>query len=228
MSGNRRLLSVVGELALLGLVFVLFSRLHAAAGAGVAEEAAANALVLQSWEHALGLDIEPAANRWLTGHPALVQPAILYYRLYYVVLAAVLVWLFVRHPDVYVKARRTMVLMLAFALVVFFTIPMSPPRFALPGVVDVVGSRGANLYSALPSLHFGWSLWAGYAVWAARPRLAVLAWAFPVGMAVVVVVTGNHYVLDLVASVVLLAVAVGVRRWSESRWSSVRRSRPSG
>ncbi|WP_202610559.1 phosphatase PAP2 family protein [Herbidospora solisilvae] len=228
MRGTPRLLRIVGEFALLVFVFLLFSRLHAAAGEGVAAEATANALVLQSWERALGLDIEVAANQWLTAHPAFIQPAILYYRLYYVVLAAVLVWLFLRRPDVYVRVRGTMMLMLGLALVVFFTIPMSPPRFALPGIVDIVGSRGANLYSAFPSLHFGWSLWAAYAVWAARPRLAVLAWAFPVGMAVVVVVTGNHYVLDLVASVVLLAVAAGVRRWSESRWRSVRTSRPSG
>ncbi|TKK90805.1 phosphatase PAP2 family protein [Herbidospora galbida] len=228
MSGNRRLISIAAEVALLVFAFLLFSRLHAAAGVGVAERATANALTLQSWERALRLDIELAANQWLTRHPALVQPAIYYYRLYYVVLAGVLIWLYVRRPSVYLKARRTMLLMGALALVVFFTIPMSPPRFALPGVVDIVGSRGENLYSAFPSLHFGWSLWAAYAVWAARPRLAVLAWAFPVGMAVVVVVTGNHYVLDLVASVALLATAIGVRRWTESRWRSVRTSRPSG
>ncbi len=114
--------------------------------------------------------------------------------------------------------------MAGLALTVFWSVPMSPPRFALPGVVDVVGSRGANLYSAFPSLHVGWSLWIAYAVRSARPRLAGLAWAFPAGMAVVVIVTGNHYVLDIAGSVVLLLAAVGVRRWSESRWSSVRRS----
>nr|WP_063818013.1 phosphatase PAP2 family protein [Herbidospora sakaeratensis] len=228
MRGLPRPLRIVAEPALLVGAFLLFSFLHAAAGRGVAVRATANALTLQSWERALGLDIESPANQWLVHHPALIQPAVVYYRGYYVVLAGVLVWLFVRHRDVYFKARTTLLLMAAPALVVFFTIPMSPPRFALPGIVDIVGSRGANLYSAFPSLHFGWSLWAACAVWAARPRLAVLAWAFPVGMAVVVVVTGNHYVLDLVASVVLLAVAIGVRRWSDSRWSSVRTSRPSG
>ncbi|WP_062431277.1 phosphatase PAP2 family protein [Herbidospora daliensis] len=228
MSTLSRPLKIFGEVALLVVGVLLFSMLHAAAGKGVAERATANALTLQSWEHALGLDVELTANQWLVDHPALIQPAVVYYRGYYVVLAGVLIWLFLRRRDVYVQARRTILLMAALALVVFFTIPMSPPRFALPGIVDIVGSRGANLYSAFPSLHFGWSLWAAYAVWAARPRLAILAWAFPVGMAVVVVVTGNHYVLDLVASVVLLAVAVGLRRWSESHLSSVRTSLPSG
>ncbi|WP_066375276.1 phosphatase PAP2 family protein [Herbidospora mongoliensis] len=224
MSGHPRPSHLVRELVVLAVAFLLFSRLHAVVGEGVVSAATANALTLQSWERSLHLDVELAANQWLTGHPALIQPALYYYRGYYAVLAGVLIWLFLRHPDEYAKARRTLLLMAALALVVFWFIPMSPPRFALPGVVDIVGSRGANLYSAFPSLHFGWSLWAAYAVWSARPRLASLAWAFPAGMAVVVIVTGNHYVLDLVGSAVLLAVT----RWSGSRWSSGRRSPPSG
>jgi hypothetical protein len=102
---------------------------------------------------------------------------------------------------------------------------MSPPRFALPGVVDVVAEHdilgshatqgsdgGQNVYSAMPSMHVAWSLWCAFAVWYAlrdaHPRPALLAWVFPLGMAAVVLTTGNHYVLDIVGSVTLLVAAV--------------------
>ncbi|WP_328807740.1 phosphatase PAP2 family protein [Nonomuraea antri] len=66
----------------------------------------------------------------------------------------------------------------------------------------------------MPSMHVGWSLWCAYAVWCAlratRPRLAWLAWSFPLGMTAVVLTTGNHYVLDVAGSVLLLAAAIGV------------------
>jgi hypothetical protein len=178
-------------------------------------------------ERALGLDIELAANQWLVGHPAFIQPAVYYYRLYYVVLLAVLVWTFVRHADVYLRARRTLVAMALLVLPVFWVLPMSPPRFALPGIVDIIAEHdfvngpatrsiesGHNLFSAMPSMHTAWSMWCAYAAWfalrATRPRLALLPWLFPLGMITVVLTTGNHYVLDVVGSATLLAVSVAV------------------
>lgn len=213
-------------MVLLALVFGAFIWLHGTAGKD-AEAATANALTLQSLELALQLDIVPAANRWLTEHPALIQPAVLYYRLYYVVLLGVLVWLFVRHAEVYRKARWTLIAMAGLVLPVFWALPMSPPRFAMPGVVDIIAEHdlfgdhsaralesGQNVYSAMPSMHTAWALWCAYAAWLAlrtsHPRLALLPWLFPLGMIAVVFTTGNHYVLDVVGSVVLLLAAIGL------------------
>ncbi|NUW46233.1 phosphatase PAP2 family protein [Nonomuraea rhodomycinica] len=223
MGGRRP--APLPEVAGLLLVILLFSRLHAAVGKDVAV-ATADALTLQSMERALHLDVELRANRWLTEHPALIQPAVAYYRLYYVVIVGVLAWVFVRHADVYAKVRRTLVAMLVLVLPVYWAVPMSPPRFALPGVVDIIaehdilGGQGwrevgnGQNYSAMPSMHVGWSLWCAYAAWQAlrtsRPRLALLPWIFPLGMTAVVLVTGNHYVLDVAGSVVLLVVSVAV------------------
>jgi PAP2 superfamily len=148
-----------------------------------------------------------------------------YHRSYYAVIVGVLLWVYVRHADIYVKVRRTLVAMAALVLPVFWALPMSPPRFALPGVVDIVADHdilggqasreignGQNHYSAMPSLHVGWSLWCAYAVWSAlrasHPRLALLSWVFPLGMAADVLTTGNHYVLDVAGSAVLLIVSI--------------------
>ncbi|MFG1946331.1 phosphatase PAP2 family protein [Nonomuraea sp. NPDC048826] len=216
-------------------MILIFARLHAAAGKDVAA-ATANASALQTAERALRLDLTAAANRWLVEHPALIQPAVLYYRLYYLVLLGTLIWVFVRRPGVYLTVRRTLIAMALLALPVFWALPMSPPRFALPGVVDIVATydlfggdatrelqTGANLYSAMPSMHVAWSLWCGYALWRAlraspqRPaRLtAWLPWLFPLGMMAVVLATGNHYVLDIAGSLALLAVSVAAAAaWS--------------
>ncbi|WP_433365049.1 phosphatase PAP2 family protein [Actinoplanes sp. CA-142083] len=223
---SRRRVAVLVEMVLLVSAFLLFTRLHAAAGTSRAA-ATAHARQLQSVEGVLHLNIELTANRWLAGHPTLIPAAVCFYRLYYAVLLAVLVWVYVRHTEVYGQVRRTLLAMMFLVLPVFWALPVSPPRFALPGIVDIVAehdlfgstasrdlANGQNHFSAMPSMHVGWSAWCAYAVWAAlratHPRPALLAWGFPLVMAAVVLTTGNHYLLDIAGSAALLATAVGV------------------
>lgn len=85
--------------------------------------------------------MELTANDWLSHHPALIQLAVYYYRSYYALVAGVLVWLFVRHADVYVRARRTLLAMTILVLPIFWAMPMSPPRFALTGIDDIVADH---------------------------------------------------------------------------------------
>jgi PAP2 superfamily protein len=223
------------ELVLLLLWFLLFTRLAAATGQDLAA-ADANALALQTVEHAMHIDVERSANGWLAGNPVLSHLAVYLYRLYYVVVAGTLLWVFVRHADVYRKVRRTMVAMTVLVLPVYWAAPMSPPRSALPGTVDIVArydildraSRASwtspSHYTAMPSLHVGWALWCAYAVWSAlhgtHPRLALLSWWFPLLMAADVLATGNHYVLDIAGSLALLTVSVV----AASMWARVRNS----
>lgn len=216
------------EVVIIALVLLAFTRLQSAAGTDVAA-ATANALALQSVEQVLHLDIELAANAWLVEHPALIPPAVLFYRLYYAVPAVVLVWLFRRDAGVYLRVRRALVAMAGLALLVYWALPMSPPRFALTGVVDIVADHdilagqpsrdlasGANHFSAMPSLHVGWSALCAYAVWSAlrgaHPPAALLAWLFPLVMVADVLSNGAHYVLDVVGSAVLLVASIGVAR----------------
>lgn len=217
-----RLREAAVEVVLLGVVLAVFNAVHSVVATD-ADIAAANASTLQGVERALHLDVELDWNRWLVDHPALVTPAVVVYRLYYVVLLGVLVWLFLRHAPVYRHARRVFVALCGLALLVYWVAPMSPPRFALPGVVDIVaehdlfGSHAfatASSYTAMPSVHVAWSAWAAYAAWCAlrdrHPRAALAVWAFPALMVAVVFTTGNHYVLDVVGSVLVLALAVEV------------------
>src|SRR5207248_11349490 len=84
---------------------------------------------------AIHIDIEGSANHWLAGHLVLSYLAVYLYRLYYAAIAGVLVWVFTRHADAYRKVRRVLVAMMALILPVYWAVPESPPRFALPGVI---------------------------------------------------------------------------------------------
>jgi hypothetical protein len=234
LSEATKWVRVVAEVILLVFVLVIFGRLHAALGTDVAA-ATDNAHAVQALERRVHVDVELAFNGFLAGHRALITPAVLVYRLYYAVLAGVLVWILLRHDDVYLHVRRTFVAMTGLALVAYWAVPMSPPRFALAGTVDIVAEHAilgrhvqeANGFSAMPSLHVGWSAWAAYAVWLALreayPRGSLLPWLFPIVMVVVVFATGNHYVLDVVGSAALLVASVlAARAWGRL----VHRARP--
>jgi membrane-associated phospholipid phosphatase len=165
----------------------------------------------------------------------LVRSPLTGYRLYYLPLAGALLWVLFRHAEVYKTVRRTLIVMAPLALLVFWLVPMSPPRFALAGIVDVVAdhdliggrasrdlTNGQNQFSAMPSLHVGWSALCAYAAWLAlrdkHPRLALLAWLFPMVMVAVVITTGNHYVLDVAGSGVLLTISiVAATAWDRCR-----------
>lgn len=212
----------VAEVVLLLLWFVLFARIAALLGTDVVA-ANADASAVQSAEHAVHIDVELSANRWLAGNPFLAQLAVYVYRLYYVAVAGVLVWVFVRHAEVYRRVRRTMVAMMVLVLPVYWAVPLAPPRSALPGAVDIVARYDLfhqeswvhpTHYTAMPSMHVGWSLWCAYAVWTTLrgKRWGWAAWLFPAVMVAVVITTGNHYVLDVVGSVVLLTVSIAAAR----------------
>ncbi|BEL03661.1 phosphatase PAP2 family protein [Actinoplanes sichuanensis] len=214
MSRRRTIAEVLGLLAWFGV----FAWLHSLVGRAHLA-ATANASTLQSIERALHLDIVLPVNQWLAGHVGLAQAAAWFYRAYYLVVAGVLIWVFRRDVAVYRRVRRAMILMMVLVLPVYWAVPMSPPRFALPGTVDIVALYGivghasrAGGWTAMPSMHVGWSLWCAFAVWTAlrvtHPRAALLAWTFPLLMVAVVIATANHYVLDIVGSVLLVSTAI--------------------
>lgn len=222
---GRVWLAGVRELAVLVTLYVAYSasRLVADDSPG---PAAARARDLLDLERGLGLAWEGQLNRlfvdvdWL-GLAASFQ----YATAHYVVTAVALVWLYRRGPTAYLPARRALLVATVAGLVLYLLLPMAPPRFT-PDYVDVLhlhaetGWWGAeasapqglggltNQLAAFPSLHAGWALWVALAVRRTSDHqvLRGLAWAHALVTAVVVVGTGNHWVLDVVAG---WAVVVG-------------------
>jgi hypothetical protein len=97
-------------------------------------------------------------------------------------------------------------------LVVFLYYPVAPPRM-LPGFVDTIGPGSiehavvhgtiANPYAALPSFHAGWFTLAAFMVASsAGHHLGVPAAVTAAGaMSAAVVITANHYVVDIPAGI---------------------------
>ena len=126
-----------------------------------------------------------------------------------------------------------MIALTGTALVVHIVFPLAPPRmFPQWGFVDTMAAFGPNAYAgasgdlvnqfaAMPSLHVGWAALIAYVVHRTGPRwLAAVAAAHVVVTVLVVVVTANHYWLDGIVALALLAVATRVVRPPERRTGS--------
>jgi membrane-associated phospholipid phosphatase len=141
------------------------------------------------------------------------------------VITAVLFWLFLRHPAGYREVRNTMLLSGGIGLFVFALYPVAPPRLAGLGLVDTVTEYSTsyrvlqppafvNQYAAMPSLHVGWDLLMGIAMltWSTHLVVRLLGIALPTLMALSVVLTANHYVIDAVAGIALVLACLWVVR----------------
>lgn len=188
--------------------------------------ATAHARRVMDSERWLHLDPEQSLQAAALDHHWLIQAANNYYLYAHLpVVIAVAVWLYGWRATVYRWFRTAFLVSAAGGLAVYVLFPVAPPRF-MPGFVDTMALYGWNVdgsaagplynpYAAMPSLHVGWSLLAGIAIIAATRWwwLKLLGALLPIGMTFAVIITGNHYLLDVIAgaAVVLAALAV-VRR----------------
>ncbi|MFF0135039.1 bifunctional glycosyltransferase 87/phosphatase PAP2 family protein [Streptomyces sp. NPDC005227] len=139
---------------------------------------------------------------------------------------AVLGVLYVRRPADYRWARSALGFATVLALVGFWLYPLAPPRL-MPGlgVIDTVhgvqdfskpdyGTLTAltNQYAAMPSLHFGWSLWCGLVIAILAPKwwMKALGLLHPFFTVSAIVATGNHWVLDAVGGAAVVAAGFGL------------------
>jgi hypothetical protein len=181
--------------------------------------ATSNALLVQSWEQTLRIAVEYPLNHAMLAHPAAIHLTGYFYRLCVLAVPAVLIWLYVAWPERYRHLRTVLVVTMLLDLPLVWLIPESPPRFALNGIVDYMATYdilfagaartprpGVNLLAAMPSMHIAWTTWCAYAAWSVLRKHVV--WLFPVLTAFVVLATGHHYVLDVVAGMALVAIAI--------------------
>lgn len=218
---------VLREVLLLGSLWLVYTLGRALAGRHVGS-AGDRATDVWRLERDLRLPDEARWQAWALDRSWLIQAANTYYKWeHWVALGAVTLWLLVARPERYPWFRAVLVTVTASALAGHFAYPLMPPRMRPDlGIVDtgvrygrsVYGADPANSgllnqYAAMPSMHVGWAaLFALTVVVVARTRWRWLAGAYPLLTLYVVVVTGNHYWLDGIVGVLLLAVAVAAVR----------------
>lgn len=213
------------EVVLILALWVLYSLARLLADTSMAP-ALERANELLHVEKLLGIHWEVPLNQLFTDHRVLgLAGSYWYASLHYIVTAGVLVWLWRLGADRYGPARRALVIGTMLGLLAYISLPTAPPRF-ISGYVDVLSLHSAdgwwggdasaprglggltNELAAFPSLHAGWSLWVALALqlYATRHWVRVLGWVYALGTAVVIVGTGNHWVIDAVVGWMVILV----------------------
>jgi PAP2 superfamily len=182
----------------------------------------ANARQVVALERWLGLPSERPANVWTASHHLLTSVANYEYASGYLASTlATLAWLRLTKPPEYARHVLSLLGINVVAVGVFAGYPVTPPRLlAGAGFVDTVtngrtvGSWGtgmisatANEHAAMPSLHVAWTTWVAATLLAQDvPRWLRRAAVLHVGTTTaVIVMTGNHWLLDAVAGVAVAA-----------------------
>ena len=218
----------------LGLaVFGLYALVTASNGAGRRAAADAHSRDIFDLERTLHLDIERALNSWLLQHNTLRVGANYEYAFTYIVSAALLlVWLYMKRPDLDRWARTSFVILNLIGISCFALYPVTPPRL-LPslGFVDTVtrghtfGSWGssavddANSLAAMPSLHLAWALWVSVVLGCLAGSLLVQGISFVHVMVTlfVIMATANHYLLDAGGGAICVILSVVIAGWFSTR-----------
>ncbi|MDQ1585935.1 MAG: hypothetical protein QOH80_1300 [Actinomycetota bacterium] len=209
---------ILGELFIISILVFVYDHIRDLADAHRAASIASARWIMQA-EQQLHIDVELPSNLWLSAHHELAELSSWYYQVAHLtVTLLVLAYCYWRRPDTYRSARNALVSINAIGLVIFWLVPVAPPRLLpgygfidttiMSGVANAAGSA-ANPYAAMPSLHLAWAAWTAVVAWRMFPGIwARVAWAaYPVLTTLVVVGTGNHYLLDVFAGVAVAVVA---------------------
>jgi PAP2 superfamily len=143
------------------------------------------------------------------------------------------VWLYLWHRPQYLIMRNAFLVSGAIALVIYLNFPTAPPRL-LPdhfgfNFADTIFQQYGherpltpnffvNQYAAMPSMHFGWNMLVGLALWLATKNIFVraLAVVMPLAMFTDIILTANHYLLDPILAIPVVAVGLAITfggRW---------------
>lgn len=208
----------VGEVAFIAGVYFLYMVVRKFLIPNIEPVAFGNATRIISFESAAGFFWEPGWQSWAIEHS---RALVVFLNWAYVVTFAPMivitaVVMYVKDRPKYFYYRNIILLSFAIALTIFALFPLAPPRF-MPeyGFVDAIHRLGGslswyggsefaqatyyNVYAAMPSLHFGWTVLFGV-LFIRMDSWWLKAWGFtyPTLTFFAITVTGNHYILDAV------------------------------
>ena len=209
---------IAANVAFMGLLWFVYGFVRDLSAQGVGS-AFDNADAVLDLQRTVGLDIEAQVQAAL-GFSWLLKAANWYYLVHFPVTVSILLGtlVFARH-SLFVQLRNSMMAATSVALLVHVRYPLAPPRM-LEGYLDTAavfgpnpyalpGSDAANQFAAMPSMHVGWAVLVALVLWAGSSRV----WVRALGVlhatvtSAVVIVTANHYVLDVLIGAILAVIA---------------------
>ncbi|WP_375503939.1 phosphatase PAP2 family protein [uncultured Jatrophihabitans sp.] len=219
------------EVVLVGVIYGAYE-LSRGLQHGAVAVATRNGRDILHWERSFDLAPEKLLTHALISvTPLCVAAAYFYSTMHYFITPIVLVWMYRSHAKQYRTARTALACSTLLGLVVFYLLPTAPPRLlANAGIPDALfdvrhwgwwGGEGSvprglggltNQFAAMPSLHVGWALWCGFLLcrYSSRISVRVLGVLYPLVTTVVVLATGNHYLLDAIAGAAVMAFGAGL------------------
>ena len=186
--------------------------------AGELGPATDNANRVMDLENSAGIAVERSVQQALDADWATWLLSNIYLAAQLAVVPGALFFLYRRAPTIYLRLRDTILATWMLSVPIFALFPCAPPRLAGIGMADTVSDQAAvaltghstvfyNPLAAVPSLHCGFAFAIGIALAAAarRPWTKVLALSWGPIVALSVVATGNHYVFDIAAGLLVSA-----------------------
>jgi PAP2 superfamily protein len=174
-----------------------------------------------SVERSLHVFVEDEVQQAARAVPGLIGTlGVLYLTLHLAVTGGYLLWLYLRRPTAFPVVRTTLVVASALALIGYLAFPTAPPRLAGIGIADTVSNAHFDLnkglisalynpFAAVPSMHVGYAVVIGGSLLyhGGRRALRVLGALYPALVLLVIVATGNHFLLDALAGAAVAGVA---------------------
>lgn len=192
----------------------------------------ANAEAIVSFEAALGLDLEASAQAIILDRSWMVTFFNwVYMWLHWPVLLGTLLYSFFRARFEYVLFRDAIIVSGLIGLGFFALYPVAPPRlFDTAMFFDSVAELSTsykylqpknvvNQFAALPSFHVGWNILAGFTIYRTARHRLIKAFGIisPALMTMSVVVTANHWVVDVFAGSGIAFTALATACWLRRR-----------
>ena len=202
-------------------------------------QALTNANRIVSVEEVLGFAWEQSLQRAFLALPDVVAALNLFYFVgHFLITGIFFVWLYRRSRDGFQSFRDGFLVATALAVVIHWLYPTAPPRLAGVGLEDTLlmlsgidigsptSSALSNPVAAVPSLHAAYALGVGIGmIRFARSHLARLGGVlYPPLVVLTIVVTGNHFLLDAVAGMIVLAIGFLLVRAFRRRHSAPARA----
>lgn len=228
------------ELLIVGVAFVFY---YLVRGMVVERtfEATSRAIRIVELEKSLGLWVwETKMQAWVMSSDVLVHLFNnIYVYAHFPLIVIIGLWLFFFHRQRYVLLRNAFLISGGIGLIIFNVLPTAPPRllpwplsdqvvdtmFAFSRVnYDMQPEAFVNHYAAMPSLHFGWNLLLGIGIiWTTRHFVGIaFGVMMPAAMFLAVVVTGNHFIIDVLAGTVVALIGLGLalllQRYGHRLW----------
>ncbi len=213
------------ELVLLASAYFIYMYTRAIFFSDVRTVALENAQRVVDLEKTVGIFWEPIWQNWAldaAGYIVLFFNWVYIFTFWPIILTTAII-LYMVNRKRYFFYRNVVLVSFVVALVMFALFPLAPPRMLAGTFVDTIASFGPsfyasrelasfyNVFAAMPSLHFAWTLVFGYMFFTAGPKwLKVAGVMYPTMTLLAITITGNHFILDAIGGGVVMGISMAL------------------